>query len=69
MEEELENTELDLETLRTRADVLFVIENYSDALEYYLKFYNANPKDLLIVNKIATCYLKLKKYDNAIKYD
>lgn len=68
MEEEIENTGLDLETLRSEADSLFEKEKYQDALDCYLKLSDLTPNEFLVIHRIAKCYNELVQCENAIKY-
>lgn len=68
MEEELKNTEFDLEALKNEADSLFKKGDYQEALDIYLKLDKTIPNDLSVIYNIATCYYKLGKYKNAIDY-
>lgn len=68
MEEELVNTELDLDALRSEAESLFENRSYKEALDRYLKLYDFIPNDYFVRCHVATCYYNLGNHENAIKY-
>lgn len=68
MEEEIENTELDLDALRSEADRLFDKREYQRALDCYLKLHNFRPNELQVIHQIAKCYYHLNQYENAINF-
>ena len=55
-----------------KAHCLTVLEKYEEAIETYIKIINLDNKDFLKLNdcnySIGYCYLKLKKFEDALKY-
>jgi len=68
MEEELENTELDLDVLRTNADVAFEMGFYQEALDCYLKLDRTIPNDQSLIFNIIVCLFRLGESMKVIRY-
>lgn len=48
--------------------IYYFNDDYQNALKWFLKAFNFNEKDTIVINNIAYMYEKLNDYENAIKY-
>lgn len=56
------------ELLADLGETSILLENYTDALNYYTESHNLKPGNPIILSNLATSLLKTKQYDEALKY-
>lgn len=56
------------EALQIKAYTLYTLENYTDAIEYYMRYLRIFPNDIKCNEYIAFCYIQTSKPDKAIPH-